>query len=170
MHFHSHHDYIIIGSGSSGAVVCNRLIKAGYSVLLLEAGPDDSNPILHMPGGTQEILRNKKYNWQIETEPQTALNNRTLLQHRGKVLGGSSNLNGMVAIRGNSACYDHWAELGNDGWAYQDVLKILKPLKTAPPAASIIMVKMVNCPSAKPKVKTSSLIALSPPGKSWACR
>lgn len=129
MHFHSHHDYIIIGSGSSGAVVCNRLIKAGYSVLLLEAGPDDSNPILHMPGGTQEILRSKKYNWQIETEPQTALNNRTLLQHRGKVLGGSSNLNGMVAIRGNSACYDHWAELGNDGWAYQDVLKNFKAIE-----------------------------------------
>ena len=125
------YDYIIVGSGSSGGVVANRLAKSGkYSVLLVEAGGPDNNPLIHMPGGTSEVIKSKKTNWFLDSEPQTELNNRRLMQHRGKMLGGSSNLNGMVAIRGNAACYDHWQALGNDGWAYNDVLNNFKAIET----------------------------------------
>lgn len=122
-------DYIVIGAGSAGAVVANRLVKAGHSVLLLEAGGKDNNPLIHMPGGTQEVINSKATNWMLQSEPQTKLNNRQMMQHRGKMLGGSSNINGMVAIRGNAACYDAWAEAGNEGWAYKDVLKNFKSIE-----------------------------------------
>lgn len=122
-------DYIVVGAGSAGAVLANRLVKAGKRVLVLEAGPADNNPLLHMPGGTQEVLKNKKFNWSIPAEPQKELNNRVMMQHRGKVLGGSSNCNGMVAIRGNKACFDAWQAQGNPGWAYKDVLNNFKSIE-----------------------------------------
>ena len=129
--FQGQFDYIVVGSGSAGGVVANRLAKSGkYSVLLLEAGPTDFNPLIHMPGGTAEVLKSKRTNWNLDSEPQVHLNNRRLTQHRGKMLGGSSNINGMVAIRGNAADYDHWAALGNDGWAYKDVLNNFKAIET----------------------------------------
>ena len=129
--FNGQYDYIVVGSGSAGGVVANRLAKSGkYSVLLVEAGGKDNNPLVHMPGGTAEIIKGKSTNWLLDSEPQKHLNNRRLMQHRGKLLGGSSNMNGMVAIRGNAKCYDHWAELGNQGWEYQSVLNNFKSIET----------------------------------------
>lgn len=123
-------DYIVVGAGSAGAVLANRLVKNGrYSVLLLEAGPSDFHPMINMPGGTQEVLKSKTNNWSMDSEPQKNLNNRRFMQHRGKMLGGSSNLNGMVAIRGNRACYDHWESLGNEGWGYDTVLNNFKSIE-----------------------------------------
>ena len=128
--FTAEYDYIIVGSGSAGGVVANRLAKSGqYSVLLLEAGGKDNNPMIHMPGGTSEVIKSSRTNWFLNSEPQKNLNNRTLMQHRGKMLGGSSNLNGMVAIRGNAECYNHWEELGNTGWGYQHVLDNFKSIE-----------------------------------------
>jgi len=123
-------DYIVVGAGSAGAVVANRLAKSGqHSVLVLEAGPKDINPLLHMPGGTQQVLKSDSFNWKIDSEPQEHLNNRRLMQHRGKVLGGSSNVNGMVAIRGSKQCYDSWAEQGCEGWDYENVLNNFKSIE-----------------------------------------
>jgi choline dehydrogenase len=123
-------DYIVVGSGSSGGVLANRLSRCGnFSVLLLEAGAKDNNPMIHMPGGTSEVIKSKRTNWFLDSEPQTELNNRKLMQHRGKMLGGSSNINGMVAIRGNAECYNHWESLGNEGWGYNQVLNNFKSIE-----------------------------------------
>jgi choline dehydrogenase len=124
-------EYIVIGSGSAGGVTANRLVKAGKRVLLIEAGPSDSNPMIHMPGGTQEVIKSKALNWSLDSEAIPELNNRTMVQHRGKMLGGSSNINGMVAIRGNKECYDEWERMGNKGWGYSDVLKNFKAIETS---------------------------------------
>lgn len=123
------YDYIVVGAGSAGAVLTNRLVKSGAQVLLIEAGPKDTNPMIHMPGGAQEVIKSKKHNWYLDSLPQKNLNGRRLMQHRGKMLGGSSNLNGMVCIRGHKACYDHWAELGNTQWSYDNVLPHFKAIE-----------------------------------------
>jgi choline dehydrogenase len=118
-------DVVIVGSGSAGAVVARRLVDAGAAVLLLEAGRLDENPAIHDPGRLFELWDSEQ-DWGYRTVPQRACGGRELHWPRGKVLGGSSALNGMIYIRGHRSDYDRWAAEGNDGWSYDDVLPLFK--------------------------------------------
>lgn len=116
-------DYIIIGAGSAGCVLANRLSEnPDTRVILLEAGGKDSNPFIHMPAGLPKLVNNLALNWNYYTEPQAGLNNRRLWWPRGKVLGGSSSINAMCYTRGQPEDYDAWESAGNPGWSWQDVL------------------------------------------------
>ena len=117
------YDYIIVGAGSAGCVLANRLTESGkHRVLLLEAGPEDRNIWLHIPAGYGRLYMDPRYYWGFETEPEAQLNGRRAVIPRGKVLGGSSAVNGLVYIRGQREDYDEWKSLGNEGWGYDDVL------------------------------------------------
>jgi choline dehydrogenase len=121
------YDYIVAGAGSAGCVVASRLSESGrYSVLLLEAGPPDSYPWIHVPLGYANVFANRRINWMFESEPEPALQDRRMFQPRGKVLGGTSSINGMVYIRGNRADYDGWRDRGCIGWSWDDVLPYFK--------------------------------------------
>lgn len=123
----SQFDYVIVGAGSAGCILANRLsADPSVSVCLLEAGPKDNRPWVNWPTGTLFLLRSKKLNWAFDTAPQNELGGRELYWPRGKMLGGSSSMNGMVYIRGHAKDYDHWAELGNRGWSWKDVLPLFK--------------------------------------------
>ncbi|MDT8438974.1 MAG: choline dehydrogenase [Wenzhouxiangellaceae bacterium] len=116
-------DYIIIGAGSAGCVLANRLSEdPDCRVLLLEAGPRDWNPFIHMPAGLARLVSFKSINWNYQTEPEPQLNGRRLYWPRGRVLGGSSSINAMCYIRGHASDYDDWRDLGNPGWGFADVL------------------------------------------------
>jgi choline dehydrogenase len=116
-------DYIVVGAGSAGCVVANRLSASGrHRVLLLEAGGHDRNIWIHIPLGYGKLFSNAKVNWLYATEPEPDLNNRKIIQPRGKVLGGSSSINGLLYVRGQPEDYDHWRQLGNAGWSFEDVL------------------------------------------------
>ena len=116
------YDYVIVGAGSAGCVLANRLSEdPKVSVLLLEAGPKDRNPMIHLPAGFASTLKDPKVNWLYETEPEPGANNRAIVWPRGKVLGGSSSINGLLYVRGQTQDYDRWAQLGNKGWAWDDV-------------------------------------------------
>jgi choline dehydrogenase len=118
-------DFVVIGSGSAGSVITRRLIDAGATVTLLEAGGTDTNPAIHDPGRVLETWGSSD-DWQYLTAPQAYACDRRLSWPRGKVLGGSSSLNGMIYVRGIRGDYDHWAYLGNDGWSWRDVLPLFK--------------------------------------------
>lgn len=121
------YDYVIVGGGSAGCVLANRLsADPAIEVCLLEAGKPDKSMFLHMPAGTALTLPSRFFNWAFETEPQPGLNGRRGYQPRGKGLGGSSSINAMIYTRGHPSDYDHWAALGNEGWGYADVLPYFK--------------------------------------------
>ena len=116
-------DYIIVGAGTAGCVLANRLTASGrHRVLLLEAGGKDRNIWIHIPLGYAKLFSNAKVNWLYSSEPEPELNNRQIIQPRGKVLGGSSSINGLLYIRGQAQDFDHWRQLGNAGWSFEDVL------------------------------------------------
>jgi choline dehydrogenase len=119
----SEFDYVIVGAGSAGCVLANRLSADGKSsVLLLEAGPKDSNIWIHIPLGYGKLFKTKSVNWMYQTEPEPGLHGRSIFQPRGKVLGGSSSINGLLYVRGQHEDYDRWRQHGNSGWGYDDVL------------------------------------------------
>ena len=116
-------DFIIIGAGSAGCVLANRLTAHdNHSVLLIEAGPRDLNPWIHIPIGYGKNFRNAKINWMFQSAPGDEWVKKSVPTPRGKVIGGSSSINGMVYMRGNPDDYNHWQQLGNKGWSFDDVL------------------------------------------------
>lgn len=125
------YDYIIVGAGSAGCVVANRLsAKSGTRVLLLEAGPKDNSVILKMPAAMGLPLETTRFNWKYLTEPEPGLQNRVSEQHRGRVLGGSSSINGMIFNRGNPRDYDGWAKAGLDEWSFAKCLPYFRKMET----------------------------------------
>src|SRR5262245_1697306 len=120
-------DFIVTGAGSAGCAVAARLSEDGrYRVLLLEAGERDSSPWIHVPIGFHKLYTHDTYNWRFESEPVPGLNGRTSYQPRGKMLGGTSSLNGMVYMRGTPADYDGWRQRGCVGWDYASVLPFFR--------------------------------------------
>jgi choline dehydrogenase len=120
-------DYVIVGAGSAGSVLANRLGEdPNVSICVLEAGPADLNPFIHIPAGFIYTIKNPKINWLYETEPTEWTAGRAVPQPRGKTLGGSSSINGHIYTRGNRMDYDGWAQRGNHGWGYADVLPYFK--------------------------------------------
>jgi len=116
-------EFIIVGAGSAGCVLAHRLTASGrHRVLLIEAGGADHNIWIHIPLGYGKLFANAKVNWLYSSEPEPELNNRRIIQPRGKVLGGSSSINGLLYIRGQAEDFDHWRQLGNAGWSFEDVL------------------------------------------------
>ena len=121
------YDFIVTGAGSAGCAVAARLSESGrYRVLLLEAGRRDNHPWIHIPVGYHKLFTHDTYNWKFESEPVAGLNGRTSYQPRGKMLGGTSSLNGMVYMRGTAADYDGWRQLGCVGWDYESVLPFFR--------------------------------------------
>src|SRR5215471_14741396 len=120
-------DFIVTGAGSAGCAVAGRLSESGkHRVLLLEAGGPDRNPWIHVPLGYTRTYTDPRVNWMFESEPEAQLNDRTLYVPRGKVLGGTSSINGMVYMRGTPADYDNWRQRGCEGWDWENVLPFFK--------------------------------------------
>ena len=124
-----HSEYVIVGSGSAGAALAYRLAEAGRSVTVIEYGGTDIGPFIQMPGALSYPMNMRRYDWGFESEPEPRLDNRRLVVPRGKVLGGSSSVNGMVWVRGHARDFDHWAEAGATGWDYAGVLPYYRRLE-----------------------------------------
>ncbi len=120
-------DYIVVGAGSAGCVLANRLTASGqHRVLLIEAGGEDRNLWIHVPIGYARLFADPRNNWLYSSEPEPELGGRSIIQPRGKVLGGSSSINGLLYIRGQAEDFNHWRQLGNAGWSFEDVLPYFK--------------------------------------------
>ncbi|WP_420568189.1 choline dehydrogenase [Thalassovita sp.] len=123
-------DFVIVGAGSAGCAMAYRLGEAGASVLVIEYGGSDAGPFIQMPAALSYPMNMGIYDWGYQSEPEPHLDNRRLATPRGKVIGGSSSINGMVFVRGHACDFDHWAEVGADGWGYADVLPYFKRMET----------------------------------------
>ena len=119
-------DYVVVGAGSAGCVLANRLSEDGSRVVLLEAGPKDWHPMIHVPAGVLKLLYNPRVNWNYTTDPEPGIAGRQMHWPRGRVLGGSSSINGMLWIRGNPADYDGWSQMGCKGWSFDEVLPLFQ--------------------------------------------
>ena len=122
-------EYIIVGAGSAGCAMAYRLAEAGKRVLVIEHGGTDAGPFIQMPAALSYPMNMKRYDWGFHTEPEPHLDGRVLATPRGKVVGGSSSINGMVYVRGHARDFDHWADQGAAGWAYADVLPYFKRME-----------------------------------------
>lgn len=122
-------EYVIIGAGSAGCAMAYRLTEAGHSVIVIEFGGTDAGPFIQMPAALSYPMNMARYDWGYSSEPEPHLNNRRLACPRGKVIGGSSSINGMVYVRGHAKDFDHWAESGAQGWSYADVLPYYKRME-----------------------------------------
>mgnify|MGYP005988661549 CR=1 FL=1 len=122
-------DYIIVGAGSAGCAIAYRLAEAGKQVLVIEHGGWDGGPFIQMPAALSYPMNMKTYDWGMATEPEPHLGGRSLVTPRGKVIGGSSSINGMIYVRGHARDFDHWEKSGAQGWAYADVLPYYKRME-----------------------------------------
>ena len=122
-------DYVIVGAGSAGCAMAYRLAEAGKQVLVIEHGGSDRGPFIQMPAALSYPMNMKMYDWGLKTEPEPHLGGRRLVTPRGKVIGGSSSINGMIYVRGHARDFDHWAESGAQGWSYADVLPYFKRME-----------------------------------------
>ena len=123
-------DFIVVGAGSAGCALAYRLSEAGASVLVIEHGGTDAGPFIQMPAALSYPMNMARYDWGYRTEPEPHLGGRTLVCPRGKVIGGSSSINGMVYVRGHAMDFDHWAETGAEGWGFADVLPYFKRMES----------------------------------------
>ncbi|MGL4236807.1 choline dehydrogenase [Tabrizicola sp.] len=126
-----HADYVIVGAGSAGCALAYRLAEAGKRVTVIEHGGSDAGPFIQMPGALSYPMNMGIYDWGFATEPEPHLGGRVLATPRGKVIGGSSSINGMVYVRGHAKDFDSWAEMGADGWSYADVLPYFKRMEAS---------------------------------------
>ena len=123
-------DFVIVGAGSAGCVLANRLSACGrYNVALLEAGGRDRSPWIHIPVGYFRTMGNPATDWCYQTEPDPGLNGRSIAWPRGRVLGGSSSINGLLYVRGQPQDFNHWRQLGNVGWGWDDVMPLFRRME-----------------------------------------
>ena len=121
------YDYVVVGTGAAGSIVAARLSEdAGVTVCALESGPSDRHPYIHIPAGFIKIMFNEAYTWQIKTEPAPGVNGRAVSIPIGRTVGGSSSINGMIINRGQADDFNAWAQRGNRGWGYADLLPYFK--------------------------------------------
>jgi len=123
-------DYVIVGAGSAGCALAYRLSEAGQSVIVIEYGGSDAGPLINMPAALSYPMNMKRYDWGYKTEPEPHLGGRRMACPRGKVIGGSSSINGMIYVRGHPKDFDYWREAGADGWGFADVLPYFKRMET----------------------------------------
>ena len=123
-------DYVIVGAGSAGCTMAYRLSEAGKSVIIIEFGGTDSGPFIQMPAALSYPMNMKRYDWGYYSEPEPYLGGRRMATPRGKVIGGSSSINGMIYVRGHALDYEFWSESGASGWSYAEVLPYFKRMES----------------------------------------